>query len=273
MEMLLPISVVYLLPRSLNAILRFLLWCGVGLVISSIWICGSRGGTCVLVVEGLVLAGILMGRRSRGVSLPSLLVLLGVVLISAATFSWLTSTGRVPDYAWSVFETNTSLEATAGDRLRVGMDTLRMARSHPWMGVGVGCFENVFPNYMTFPSDLHWTHAHNDFLEAAAETGLPGAVLILVGLVLFFRTAFRHLERRLRHGWGWIQMGAAVGAVGLLCHSLVDFNLRVPANAAWFVVCLAIATHHRPAQDKPQRIARDSGADQSGEFLTSGPPA
>jgi O-antigen ligase len=273
MEMLLPISVAYILSRFLNAILRSLLWCGVGLVISSIWVSGSRGGTVVLVVEGLLLAGILIGPRSRGVSLRSLPVLLGVVLISAVVFSWMASTGRVGGNAWSVFETGRPLEVTLGDRFQVGIDTLHMARSHPWRGVGVGCFEDVFPNYLTFPTDLHWTHAHDDFLEAVAETGLPGAVLILVGLVLFFRIAFRDLEGRLRQGWGWIQMGAAVGAVGLLCHSFVDFNLRVPANAAWFVVCLAIATHPRSAQESPQKIAWNSRSDQSGEFLTSEPPA
>jgi O-antigen ligase len=195
-------------------------------------------------------------------------VLLGVVLISAFIFSWIVSTGRVGGHAWSVFETDRSLEVKLGDRLRVGVDTLRMARSHPWMGVGVGCFEDVFPNYLTFPTDLHWTHAHDDVLEAVAETGSPGVVMILVALVLFFCLAFRHIERRLRHGWGWIQMGAAVGAVGLLCHSFVDFNLRVPANAAWFVVCLAIATHPRRAQNNPRKIVWDSSEDRSGEFLT-----
>jgi O-antigen ligase len=190
------------------------------------------------------------------------------VLISAAVFSWMVSTGRVGGNAWSVFETNQSLEVKLGDRFRVGVDTFHMARSHPWMGVGVGCFEYVFPNYLTFPMDLHWTHAHDDVLEAAAETGLPGVVLILVALVFFFRMSFRHMEGRLRHGWGWIQIGAAVGAVGLLCHSFVDFNLRIPANAAWFVVCLAIATHSRPAQENPPKIVWDSSADRSSEFLT-----
>jgi O-antigen ligase len=119
------------------------------------------------------------------------------------------------------------------------------------MGVGVGCFEPVFPNYMTFPSELRWSHAHDDILEAVAETGLPGAVLILVALVLFFRIAFRRLDERLQYGWGWVQMGAAVGAVGLFFHSFVDFNLRVPANAAWFVLCLAVATHPRSSPDRP----------------------
>ena len=273
MEMLLPISVAYVLSQSLHGILRNVLWCGVGLVISSIWMCGSRGGAVVLVVQGLLLAGILIGSRPRGGPLRSFPLLLAVVLISALVFSWMASTGRVAGNAWSVFETNRSLDVTLGDRMRVGMDTLRIVRSHPWLGIGVGCFEDVFPSYLTFAKDLHWTHAHDDVLEAVAETGLPGAIMILAGAVLFLRTAFRHLESRLLHGWGWIQMGATVGAVGLFCHSFVDFNLRVPANAAWFVVCLAIATHPRPDQQNFQKNAWDLRPDRGSEFLTSGPPA
>ena len=268
MEMLLPISVAYLLSRSSDPILRFFLWSGVILVIISIWISGSRGAALVLLIEGLLLAGILLWHRPRGVSPRSFAVLLGVVLISTAFFSWMVSTGRVGGRAWSVFEASQSLEVTLGDRLRVGIDTLHMARSHPWIGVGVGCFESVFPSYMTFPSYLHWTHAHDDILEAVAETGLPGAVMILVALVLFFRVAFRHIEERLRHGWGWIQMGAAVGAVGLFCHSFVDFNLRIPANAAWFVVCLAVATHAGFSPDLPRIVARDLRSQRNGGFVT-----
>jgi hypothetical protein len=39
-----------------------------------------------------------------------------------------------------------------------------------------------------------------------------------------------------------MQFAAAIGCCGLLVHSLADFNLHMPANAAWFVVCAAIAT-------------------------------
>jgi O-antigen ligase len=252
MEMLLPISVAYVLSRSSSILPRLLLWSGVILVITSIWICGSRGGTLVLLIEGLLLAGILFWHRPRGVSPRLLPVLLGVVLIAVGAFSWMVSAGHVGSRAWSIFETNRSLEVTIGDRFRVGIDTLHIARSHLWMGIGVGCFEQAFPKYMTFPSELHWTHAHDDILEAVAETGLPGAALILVAVVLFFGIAFRRIQERLRHGWGWIQMGATVGAVGLFFHSFVDFNLRVPANAAWFVICLAVATHPRISPERPQ---------------------
>lgn len=267
MEMLLPISVAYILSRSWTPPLLFLAWCGVGLVVTSIWISGSRGATLVLLIEGMVWAGVLIWKRPRGVS-PGLFAMLGgVVLISAVVFSWMVSTGRVGTRALSVFEPHGSLEVKLGDRLRVGIDTLRMARSNPWIGVGVGSFESVFPNYMTFPMDRHWTHAHDDVLEAVAETGLPGAAIILLSLVLFARVAFAHIGRRLHHGWGWIQLGASVGAVGLFFHSFVDFNLRVPANAAWFVVCLAIATHARPATASARRVVWDSGADRNSEFI------
>ena len=268
MEMLLPISIAYILSRFWNPLFLFLSWCGVGLAVVSIWMSGSRGATIVLLIEGLFWVGILIWNRPRAVSPRLLAVLFGVLLICGLAVFWLVNTGRVGGRAWSVFETNRSLEVTLGDRLGVGVDTFHMARRNPWMGVGVGCFESVFPNYLTFVMDRHWTHAHDDVLEAAAETGLPGVILILVSLVLFFRVAFRDINRRLRHEWDWIQLGAAVGAVGLFFHSFVDFNLRVPANAAWFVVCLAIATHARPARESPRKMVRDPGADRESEFLT-----
>jgi hypothetical protein len=41
----------------------------------------------------------------------------------------------------------------------------------------------------------------------------------------------------------------------MLVHSLVDFNLHIPANAAWFAVLAGIAT-----AEKPLRTFPDPGA-------------
>jgi len=65
---------------------------------------------------------------------------------------------------------------------------------------------------------------------------------MLAGLVLFLGVAFRNLGERLRHESGWMQLGAALGCCGLLVHSLVDFNLHIPANAAWFAFCAGLAS-------------------------------
>jgi O-antigen ligase len=138
-----------------------------------------------------------------------------------------------------------SPEVTLGDRLAVSRDSLRLFGHHPFLGTGLGSFELAFPQYQSVPSDLTWVHAHNDYAEALAETGLAGGLLILVALALFFRQAFGGLSQRLERDTGWIEVGAAVGCCGLLVHSFVDFNFHVPANAAWFAVCLALATCKR----------------------------
>src|SRR2546427_10532921 len=40
----------------------------------------------------------------------------------------------------------------------------------------------------------------------------------------------------------WIRLGAALGCCGMLVHSFFDFNLHIPANAAWFAVLAGLAT-------------------------------
>ncbi len=268
MEMLIPISVGYILTRSHQSLSRFILWGVLIVALVSVWASGSRGATAALLIEGLVYGIILVWRRPQAAWSRALPVMVGVVIVAALLFTWLVRSRSVSTQAWSIFNTDKSLDVTLGDRFWVAKSALRIAAHHPWIGVGVGCFEQAFPMYAIKATDQHWTHAHDDFAEALAETGLPGVVLLAVALVLFFRVAFRHLEDRLHHEAGWIQLGAAVGCLGLMAHSFVDFNLRIPANAAWFVVCLAIAVHPRSSERKVRKIERVSSPMPSGGFLT-----
>jgi len=133
----------------------------------------------------------------------------------------------------------------AGMRKSMTLDSLRMWRDHPVLGVGLGNFETAYPRYQSFPSDLWIDHAHNDYAEAVAETGLVGALLILSALALFLRLAFRDWGHPFRSQASWIRLGAAIGCCGLLVHSFLDFNLHIPANAAWVAVLAGIATTER----------------------------
>jgi O-antigen ligase len=269
MEMLIPITAGYVLSGSSRKVSRLLMWLVVGVALATIVISGSRGGAAVMLVEILLFGFIVLWQRPTGAWHRAFPVIVGVVLISAGLFAWMASSGRVGNRALSIFETENSIQGKLGDRFWVAEDTLRMARRHLRQGIGVGSFETVFPAYTTHPSELHWSHAHNDFAEGLAETGLAGGVLLIWGLLLFFRRAFFHFPERFRTKWGWIQVGAVVGAVGLLCHSLVDFNLRVPANAAWFVVCAAVATHLSSLPDRPRRVVlvRDPDSERDEGFL------
>jgi hypothetical protein len=75
-----------------------------------------------------------------------------------------------------------------------------------------------------------------------------GALLILSALALFLRLAFRDWGRPFRSHAGWIRTGTAIGCCGMLVHSLGDFNLHIPANAAWFAVLAGIATTARASE-------------------------
>ena len=166
--------------------------------------------------------------------------------LAVVLFYWLD-----PGDAWGRWQQMASRpELALGSRQTIARDSWRMTRDHLAHGVGLGAFETAYTPYQTVATDLTIDYAHNDYLQFLAETGVWGIILLPVSLTLFFVLAFRHLSRRLHEQSGWLQFGAAVGVCGLLVHSFSEFNLHIPANAAWFsflaaIACLPISQMHR----------------------------
>jgi hypothetical protein len=66
-------------------------------------------------------------------------------------------------------------------------------------------------------------HAHDDFLEAASEWGVPGALLFAAAVVgLLFLP-----------GGGPLDWGVRAGTLGLIVHALFNFPLRVAPTSAF----------------------------------------
>jgi O-antigen ligase len=241
MEMLIPLAVASALPAIRKHPSAVLLGFAALIPIASLLLSGSRGGSISLVVEVVLAAILIFSCGSRRARKPAA-AMGGLAIIAAvALFFWM-APRQIAERIATMADATHSPEVALADRLAPAKDSLRIFRDHPWVGTGLGSFETVFPQYQSFPSDLTWDHAHNDYAEALAETGAAGAALILCALGLFFWLGFRNLRERLRHRDGWLQICAAIGCCGLLVHSFVDFNLHIPANAAWFAVCAAIAT-------------------------------
>jgi O-antigen ligase len=225
---------------STSAVAVFL-GCVVLIPVVSVLLSGSRGGLISLAVE-VLLAAVLIFLRGPASARKITAVLGSSALFAAALlFVWIAPRQSL-ERLETVVDITHSPEVGLAERLIASRDSLRILRDHPWVGAGLGSFETVFHRYQSFPGDLTWDHAHNDYVEALAETGAAGGALIVFALGLFFWLAFGNLRERLKHRAGWIQFGAALGCCGLLVHSLGDFNLHIPANAAWFAVCAAIAT-------------------------------
>src|SRR2546422_4692639 len=240
MEMLIPMVIGLLLSRPEHDPRRKFVAVAVLVAVASLLLSGSRGGLISFLVEALLLGGILW-THSKGQGRRASATLLALGSAAAATlFFWL-DPGEISTRLATAFEYSHAAEATNDTRLMLARDALGIVRDHPWAGAGLGSFEDVYPRYQSFASDLVFTHAHNDYAEALAEAGLAGGALVLLALGIFFRRAFADLRERLRREAGWVQVGAAVGCSGLLVHSLADFNFRIPANAAWFCATLAVA--------------------------------
>ena len=142
------------------------------------------------------------------------------------------------------------------DRDEIASDALRMWKDYPVFGSGLGSFHVVFPRYPRQDLGALYTHAHNDYLEFASETGVLG--IALLGLLVFtsFLTALRaQIVRRDRLMRG-ISFGAMMAIIALGMHSTVDSNLQIPANALTFMLLLAfawISLYHRDRGESPSR--------------------
>ena len=243
MEMLVPVAVCYVASQrqKYSVVILLLLSSAAAVATTSLLLTGSRGGLLALFTE-IAIAGVMFRRKAQGANRWSLAAALaGAVLAVVLLFSWI-DPGWVAPRLGTIVDVPGQMWIDATEfRKRVALDSLHMLRDHPAFGVGLGNFEIAYPPYQTFPSDLSVDYAHDDYIQAAAETGLVGTVLIVSALALFFHLAF-HSPHRLESSHGWIQLGAALGCCGLLVHSFVDFNLHIPANAAWFAVLSGIAT-------------------------------
>lgn len=139
-------------------------------------------------------------------------------------------------------------------RFRSWPVVLAVARDFfPW-GSGAGSFATAFqirePVALLKPT--YFNHAHNDLLEVYATTGIPGMILLGVGVIAVGLAAWAAWRRdpaksaaNLRHARALARMASLI--LGLIAiASLVDYPLRTPSLAAFAMV---MALWLRPAGD------------------------
>lgn len=193
----------------------------------------SRGGFLSTVAASLML-GAFIGVRTRfRVSKTNLLV------ISAVALPLIAGTALGIDRLAKRLEKS----GLTDDRYELRQLAYRMIGDFPVFGSGSGTFRHLYPAYETTPFRngrmLH--HVHNDYLELALETGLIGFSLFAGAISLCVLCVVRAPVSKSDRTIIAIRLGCLGGVVSLLIHSMVDWNLQIPANAYWFTVVLAIA--------------------------------
>lgn len=191
------------------------------------------GATAPLGVMGLMV--VVLAFRQRW--LPR------VVLAAAAPFGALAVVGFD---TWMDPGQTTSLHG----RLGIWSSTVSLIGHHWLFGAGAGTFARALSPYRT---DLHfelWDHAHQDYLEWVAETGLVGLLAAGIALLLVRPTTARDPNRA---------FVVTAGAAGVLLHGMVDFPLRLPALAMSVAALVAwrqvVHQERRPASPLALRAA------------------
>ena len=143
------------------------------------------------------------------------------------------------------------------------------------LGSGAGTFEDVLQRF--HPADFPGVtinRAHNDYLEWLLEFGLIAALLIALWLAFYVRQWARVWKRGEWSSFRFAQAGAGIALLLMMLHSLVDFNLRTPANAVFTAFLAALFFHRSPEEERQssRHQRKAASGDGGSDNRSSSPP-
>jgi len=257
LEMILPLAVAYLLAGRISPLMRIFLGYSSLVILAGIVVTFSRGGWAATAVALLVLLGILICHRQHRLPAFLLLVLLiggGAVFTNKYLARTVTFVERQKADGMNFSQVGLEL------RSDLWLAAVQMWRENFWWGVGPAHYNYRFPAYRTERVQAQPDRAHNDYVNLLADWGTTGGLITLAGMTVFAaglwqtRRHVRRVEKEFKSGHSnrlAFYVGGLAGLAALAAHSVVDFNLHVPANALVGVTLLALLSSNlRFATDK-----------------------
>lgn len=236
MELLVPIPLVISLSHLAHEKTRIACGIAAAVMVGTIFLSGSRGGMLAIFVE-LAVLGMVLSRQKKSMRIAIAAGAFAVVLVSLLI--WLG--GRELKTRVASISTEARGEISGGMRLSIDRDTLQMFRQRPVLGWGLGTFPVVYPQFRSFYTNFFVNEAHNDYLQLLSEMGLLGFGTMIWFFVVLFRRIPHKIQQWPSNVSGAVTLACTLGVSGILVHSLIDFNLQIPANAALFYVFCTIA--------------------------------
>jgi len=215
-----------------------------GTMFVHLWFTTARAGLVGVIVTAVVMATALLWHMVRRVFVRDgarrLVVAVGLLIVLSGVVAGMAGRGAFSRIAGLS-------DKSIASRIVTWHSALDMVRDNPWRGIGLGDFDSTMPLYWSpFHQRLFIKEStvvrsvHNDFLEIAAETGIPGLAAFLLILsvsgVLLWRRVGREADFRSR------VMFAGMGAslVGILTQILFTFSLKNASSALLFWTLLGL---------------------------------
>ena len=120
-------------------------------------------------------------------------------------------------------------------------DSIPLLQDFAYTGSGLGTYYTTYPHYTSDGVYAFYDHAHNDYLQFAIEAGVPASLVLFMLPLLAFGQCINVLKNRKSSIARGAAFGGMMSILGMAIHVTVDFLLQAPANAAYFVVILAVS--------------------------------
>ena len=221
-ELLLPLAIYRALRDKRRGAVYAIL---AGVIYASVIASNSRAGA--ILCTALLFAVPILAALKQTSGVRRLMLTTGTLLAAAAVFTAVVGWGRLLE--------RLRYPDPFVHRREMLLSSLEMAKERPWMGFGLGTYQEAYPAYALFDIGRIVNHAHNDWAEWLAEGGVPFLAITLVFAALTVGPAFRSV-------WG-------LGLLSVYLHALVDYPMQRLGLALWIFVLAAAVT----AAEREQR--------------------
>lgn len=219
LEMIVPIALWQALCDPRRAFVNYAM---AAAMLASVVAGASRAGSILMCGEIAAVLLVAWGRRLA----PGRAVLRGFVTFAAIAALFTAAAG------WQALRKRFWDPDPFAGRREFLESSVAMVRDRPGMGFGLGNWARVYPQYALFDDGTYANQAHNDWLQWAAEGGLPFFAILLSLAVMAVPAAIRSV-------WG-------IGLVSVWLHCLVEYPLQQRlAIGAWFFALLGVLAARR----------------------------
>lgn len=131
-----------------------------------------------------------------------------------------------------------SNEQSVNERYLMWRSAMQMGLDHPIMGVGMGNYTEKYQKEYIAPEakEPHIAHAHNNFMQFFAETGLLGLSSYCIMLITFFVWSWK--RRRIHYA-----MIIFMSTLALMLYSLTDYTFEAFSGMRvyWLLISVCAA--------------------------------
>lgn len=243
LELVLPLGLAYLMMGRIGHVPRILVGYASFACLLGIGVSVSRGAWIACAVSLALFLLILLRRRDYWIPAALLLAVLAGIWAGFVNRTELTRTRFAEIIASGSVE---------NIRFLLWKPAIQVWQQEPWFGGGPGHFDERFRVFRPEKVQMRPYRAHNDYLNTLADLGVVGLALVILALVAVLWGAVRawkfsqrasDLGSR-RSSRSAFLLGGVTALTALLVHSVVDFNMHIPANALAVIVVLALLSAH-----------------------------